>query len=277
MVTTEVLAPNKMPMSIQFMARYGEALLDAGYRILPIQPGTKKPGMMRQGQWFDYPQWSRHGMRETTAYELDVWATWPDAAIGVATGNVIAIDIDVPDEALAKGIQTLAFERLGVTNAIRIGRAPKRLLLYRAETAFAGFKRQPIEVLGLGQQFVAYGIHPDTGAPYQWPVDDLSELALSALPAITEAQARRFLDEAYGSLPPSFKPKTLALSLDAAQIAETQTADAVVSSQVVSTQSLRGTVEAISSALLHLPNDDLDYDSWVRVGLAIKGALNGEG
>jgi hypothetical protein len=108
-------------------------------------------------------------------------------------------------------------------------------------------------------------------------VDDLSELALSALPAITEAQVRRFLDEAYGSLPPSFKPKTLALSLDAAQIAETQTADAVVSSQVVSTQSLRGTVEAISSALLHLPNDDLDYDSWVRVGLAIKGALNGEG
>jgi hypothetical protein len=216
-------------------------------------------------------------MRETTAYELDVWATWPDAAIGVATGNVIAIDIDVPDEALAKGIQTLAFDRLGVTNAIRIGRAPKRLLLYRADIPFAGFKRQPIEVLGLGQQFVAYGIHPDTGAPYQWPVDDLSELALSSLPAITEAQARRFLDEAYGSLPPSFKPKTLALSLDAAQIAETQTADAVVSSQVVSTQSLRGTVEAISSALLHLPNDDLDYDSWVRVGLAIKGALNGEG
>ncbi|MFM7659142.1 MAG: hypothetical protein ACKO6H_00190, partial [Betaproteobacteria bacterium] len=79
MVTTEVLAPNTMPMSIQFMARYGEALLDAGYRILPIQPGTKKPGMMRQGMWHDYPQWSRHGMRDTTAYELDVWATWPDA------------------------------------------------------------------------------------------------------------------------------------------------------------------------------------------------------
>ena len=277
MAATEVLAPNTMPMSIQFMARYGEALLDAGYRILPIQPGTKKPGMMRQGQWFDYPQWSRHGMRETTAYELDVWATWPDAAIGVATGNVIAIDIDVPDEALAKGIQTLAFERLGVTNAIRIGRAPKRLLLYRADIPFAGFKRQPIEVLGLGQQFVAYGIHPDTGAPYQWPVDDLSELALSSLPPINEAQARRFLDEAYGSLPSAFKPKTLALALDEAQIAETQTADAVVSSQVVSTQSLRGTFKAISSALLHLPNEDLDYDCWVRVGLAIKGALNGEG
>lgn len=90
MVTTEVLAPNTMPMSIQFMARYGEALLDAGYRILPIQPGTKKPGMMRQGMWHDYPQWSRHGMRDTTAYELDVWATWPDAAIGVATGTSAA-------------------------------------------------------------------------------------------------------------------------------------------------------------------------------------------
>ena len=56
MATTQELAPAVAPMSISFMARYGEALIDAGYRILPIQPGTKKPGMMRNGQWFDYPQ-----------------------------------------------------------------------------------------------------------------------------------------------------------------------------------------------------------------------------
>ena len=29
------------------------------------------------------------------------------------------------------------------------------------------YKRQ-VEILGAGQQFVAYGIHPETGKPYQW-------------------------------------------------------------------------------------------------------------
>ena len=34
-----------------------------------------------------------------------------------------------------------------------------------------------------------------------------------------------------------------------------------------------GTLAAIRAALAWVPNADLDYDSWVRVGLALKGAL----
>ncbi|MBL0115859.1 MAG: PriCT-2 domain-containing protein [Sphingomonadales bacterium] len=38
-----------------------------------------------------------------------------------------------------------------------------------------------------------------------------------------------------------------------------------------------GTIEAVRSALIHIPNTDLDYDSWVRIGMAIKGSLGEAG
>ena len=159
-----------------FMAQLGAKLVDAGFPILPIQPGSKKPGVFRRGAWRDYPDWSRHGRRETTDHEVDVWGNWPEAGIGIATGRVIGIDIDVlSDPQLAKRIEDLAREMLGDTPALRIGRAPKRLLVYRADRPFKGFKRPPIDVLGLGQQFVAYGLHPETGQPYDWPLESLAD------------------------------------------------------------------------------------------------------
>jgi hypothetical protein len=39
----------------------------------------------------------------------------------------------------------------------------------------------------------------------------------------------------------------------------------------------RGTLDAVGDALQFIANDDLDYDSWVRVGMAIKGALGEQG
>lgn len=38
-----------------------------------------------------------------------------------------------------------------------------------------------------------------------------------------------------------------------------------------------GTLPAIRSALDWLPNDELDYDSWMRIGMALKGALGDAG
>ena len=58
------------------------------------------------------------------------------------------------------------------------GGAPKRLLVYRTVAPFKGIKRHPLEVLCLGQQFVAYAIHPATGRPYDWPEESLADLDL---------------------------------------------------------------------------------------------------
>ena len=112
-------------------------------------------------------------------------------------------------------IEGLAKRMLGDTPAVRIGRAPKRLLVYRAAQPFKGFKYPPIEVLGLGQQFIAYGIHPDTAQPYHWPVQSLTDIALDELPVITEAQAREFAKEAYLLIPAAERPKSVALGLRA--------------------------------------------------------------
>ena len=150
-----------------FMARFGARLVTNGYAILPIGPGTKKPGRFQRGAWADYPEWNRHAERGTTEVEVATWASWPDCGVGIVGGAVAAVDIDIKDDAdLALRIEQLARERLGDTPALRIGRAPKRMLVYRTNEPFRGIKRHPLEVLCLGQQFVAYAIHPDTGAPY---------------------------------------------------------------------------------------------------------------
>jgi hypothetical protein len=49
---------------------------------------------------------------------------------------------------------------------------------------------EKIELLADGQQFVAAGIHPDTGQPYRWNGGELGEIRHDELPCITEAEAR---------------------------------------------------------------------------------------
>jgi hypothetical protein len=115
-----------------FMAQFGARLVQNGYPIIPIQPGTKKPGCHRGGGWRDYPDWTRHAARATTKLELAQWRGWPDAGIGIVGGAVAAVDIDIAEDAeLAQRIERLARERLGDTPALRIGCPPKRLLVYR--------------------------------------------------------------------------------------------------------------------------------------------------
>ena len=252
-----------------YMAQLGATLVDRGFPILPIQPRSKKPGMYRQGAWHDYPKWSRHCERPTTENEVDIWGDWPESGIGIAAGCVIGIDIDVLDGEIAAKIEGLAKRLLGDTPAVRIGRAPKRLLVYRAAQPFAGFKYPPIEVLGQGQQFIAYGIHPDTGQAYDWPVESLADLSVADLPAITEAQAREFAQEAYVLIPAALRPKSLSVGR--------QAVGSVKAGECANLPEQRGTFAAVEDALTYIINADLDYDSWVRIGMAIKGALGDAG
>lgn len=244
-----------------FMERFGPRLVANGYSILPIMPGTKKPGRFRSGVWADYPDWTRHAARPTSEHELDVWRTWPDAGVGIACGIVVGIDIDISDPDLALHLERLARDRLGDTPALRIGRAPKRLLVYRTKAPFAGIRRAPIEVLGLGQQFVAHAIHPDTGRPYEWPEENLADIDFGDLPVVDELGVRAFLDSALALVPDHLRPARLATAPSTGGAAHAQA----------------GTLAAIREALAWIPNPDLDYDSWVRVGLALKGALGDAG
>jgi hypothetical protein len=53
-----------------------------------------------------------------------------------------------------------------------------------------------VELLAEGQQFVADGIHPDTGKPYTWTNGSPAEVAIGELPVVTEEQARGVITEA---------------------------------------------------------------------------------
>ena len=249
---------------LSYMARFGARLVTNGYGILPIGPGTKKPGQFKRGAWVDYPEWNRHAERPTTEVEIATWSAWPDCGVGIVGGAVAAVDIDIFEDAgLALRIEQLARDRLGDTQALRIGKAPKRMLIYRTTAPFRGIKRHPLEVLCLGQQFLAYATHPDTGAPYVWPEEGLADLDITELPEITAEDASAFLDEAYALLPEGLRQRGLTTASSTAEHLRSH-------SQI-------GTLPAIEAALAWLPNAELDYDSWMRVGMALKGALGGAG
>jgi hypothetical protein len=248
-----------------WMIEEGARLVDGGYPVIPIAAGAKYPGRYSSARgWEAMSGWQRHCDRPTKPFELDIWRRWPGCGVGVAGGLIVGTDIDVLDVEAADQIEALARVELGDTPAVRVGRAPKKLLVYRAAKPFQKMARHPVEIIAHGGQFVAYGTHPETREPYRWPVDDLSELPLSALPIVTEEQCRRFLDAAYAMVPAELRRKTLG-------------PDRSTEHYHAAGGELRGTRDAVRAALAHIPNDDLHYDDWVKIGLALKGALGEDG
>ncbi|MEG3640707.1 PriCT-2 domain-containing protein [Magnetococcus sp. PR-3] len=256
-------------MNENFMMQHGDRLVAAGFPILPIAPGHKYPGSYLQSKWTPYKGWNKHASRATTEHELAIWKQWPDAGIGIPGGMVAGIDIDVEDETVSLQLEQLAIQLLGTTPAVRIGRAPKRLLVYRTDTPFKGIKKHPLEVLCLGQQFVAYAIHPDTGKPYQWTNQELIDLSLADLPVIAEQQAHDFIDQGLALLPERIRPTRLPEQNTPVSYQPTY--------PMATSGDQRGTFEAVADAMRYIVNADLPYDDWVRIGMAIKGALGEEG
>ena len=257
MMTAEVVA---YPQN--FMAVHGDRLVDLGYHIIPIMPGSKAPGVYRSGVWGGYRDWTKHCDRPTKAWELSVWRGYPGCGIGVACGNTVALDIDVKDHDVALAIEAAAMRTLGETPAVRVGLAPKRLLVYRAKGVVRPIKRHPLEIIARGNQFVAYAIHPITQKPYEWINEPLDEIMIERLPAVTQEQCAAFLDEAEQMVPEELRQKRLSGTRSWENCANPDPL---------------GTVEGITSALEYLPNEDLAYDDWIWMGLAIKAALGSEG
>lgn len=172
-----------------FGDRAGE-LFDLGYEPLPIIPGLKRPAPTR---------WSQVAI---VAEQVRCWAErYPDHGIGLRTGRLVGLDIDILDPDVAHAIDELAGRRLGST-LIRVGLWPKRLLLYRTDEQFCKCTAGKVEWLGQGQQFVAFGRHPDTGRTYYWPEGETPfDVPLDDLPAVDEASAHAFLAEAQALQP----------------------------------------------------------------------------
>jgi len=141
-------------------------LLANGYEPIPVCGKAPK--------W----RWREGGITPEKLSEIE--AAYPDHTnTGLRTGRLAVVDIDLRDpehaEVVAEDVQSV----LGLTPAERVGRKGMALFFYNpnpigkitvsGRTPGDGCSERLVEFLGEGQQVASYGIHPDSGLPYEWP------------------------------------------------------------------------------------------------------------
>jgi hypothetical protein len=141
--------------------------------------------------------------------DVDTIAFWgdeyPDAInTGIRTRYTPAIDIDVYDGEMVEKIRQELLNLIPSGSILeRIGQPPKVLIPFQGVVPFnkiaIAFKSPDnkihrVEVLCDGQQFIADGMHPDTGKPYQWKNNTGSSVARKQLPIMDEALAHQIID-----------------------------------------------------------------------------------
>ena len=248
----------------QFLSR-ALKLHERGYTVLPVKPNLKR--VVIEG----WPS------LKTSVEDIHEWASsgYKNGNIGINTRNTPAVDIDVYDPVVAQKMEDWLLKKY--PNAcVRVGRAPKRLVLFRTDEPFRkmavtytdGKTDHKLEILGAGQQFVAYGIHPDTKAPYTWTtLDDPLTTDAADLPLLTHEKALKVLeyfckvcDEAGWELLSKNSSSSLA------------SGDGGLESfrpvLKISHETIRETLDIIA-------NPGRDFDLWLEIGMALHHQFEG--
>lgn len=237
-------------------------------KIAADQAG-KAPGRQNaQGTWGGYA-WQDYS---PSPNDIERWDR-SHANIGLKAGRYPALDIDVVNEQLANIIAGMATKALGKA-PIRIGRYPKRLLMYRTDENIGRMRmrfrdgkgvEQLVELLGEGQQYVIAGVHPVTREPYSLN-QDITEKGPRSLKKITRETIEKFFADLV---------ETLELSGCEIIHADTTAERAVERQNVDQAGLVAESVERLSMALKMVPNrteDFPDRDDYIRMGYAIKAA-----
>ncbi len=196
---------------------------------------------------------------------------------GLRTRTRPTLDADLEDARLAKIVGDVTDQTIGRAPR-RTGRAPrfavvcklvgepipKHILTIRERD---GRDLGKVEILGDGQQVVIQGTHPDTGAPYSWAngtaTGDASILcdALETLPVLSAAIIRDTLFPA------------IANAMQRIGLVTTTTGAALTDRAHVDQSSLLApSIDDLRNAVAVLPNDERNYDRFVKVGYATKAA-----
>lgn len=245
-----------------YMANEGARAADSGFHVFPCYPSEKFPGTYSDSRgWEHESKWERFCERPATELEIEHWSAWPDAGVCIACGPVVGVDIDIEDHALALKVREVATRVLGDTPLIRYGRRPRMMMVYRAERPMREKRLGPLVVLGLGRQFVGFGIHPVSGQPYEWEDGTPAEITVDELPGVSEGMVQNFLDEAIKELP---------LAMRATRARKADHVPGFNKGEL-------STREAISSALRFIPTDGADYKYFLDIGMGIHEALGGDG
>lgn len=263
-----------MISSIRMVSQQRLRLLAQGY--LPIPVTSPDPLDPSSGKRPVLKNWAK--ITELHREKIEDWAnSYPGAAnTGVICGRIVGVDIDVDDKELVDAFIYQTSELFGLAAPIRVGRPPRALLTFRTKTPFkklsSGSFVLPcgltarLEILGQGQQFVAAGIHPGTAKPYEWIGSSIFDIHADELPMIDEDRARQLIDlfekmaREHGGEP---HQEVLAREAQA--------------SRLVGCVNARPSIALVAEALQYVPNEDADYDFWLRVGFSLHDGLGDDG
>ena len=259
-------------MTDSFLKAYGQKLLNQGYPIVPIKRGYKWPEGVAA--------WQRIEANET---KLGKWLAngFADGGVGVLTRHFPAVDLDVRDADITDQLVAWCETNIGPT-VQRVGDAPKTLLAYRTDKPFPkvasgkyvdflGMEHK-VEILGDGNQFVAFAEHPDTGKPYEWvSAENLADVNASNLPCMTESHARQLIAFFESIVPDDWELAERAPSSKAVDtsIPEAERVLAHTKPKVTISQTkLRHEVSLL--------DPDMRMLDWVRVGMALFHQFDGD-
>jgi hypothetical protein len=193
------------PGQPQAVVALRRALVAAGFTPLPLF-GKAPPVFGKNGAKRGLGGWQN--LEDVTPEQIDGWGRdWPDATnTGILTRYAPALDLDILNEDAAIAAEDYIrwqFEERG-TVLVRIGRAPKRAILFRSVDPFSKIvanvtapngAAEKIEFLADGQQLAVAGIHPDTKQPYRWHGGEPGEIQHQDLPLITADEAQALIED----------------------------------------------------------------------------------
>ena len=254
---------------------YGPQLIARGYAITPIRRHSKAPLL---------PGWQK------TPFPLSAVPRYVGCGVGIVCGvgaaPVAAIDIDSRDADFAEWCERWWLEHAGDT-VVRVGQWPKRLLLYRWETAgrrkvtgpqwecLMGYTHR-VELLGAGQQCVAYGVHPETGREYEWtdlwggaattPAAELPVIGAALLARWSTAEVE---GAALCGLTLKAPPGGTSIGADASRDSAGEGSPTELRDPLQNYAPPLGLSIADARRLVAWAGDPANYDQWLTLGMAL--------
>lgn len=242
-----VVSLRKEQSSTHTIATAAAALVRNGYAPVPIKPGTKRPDLL---------SWSKIEIDERT---VEDWKSTGRGGhgVGLRCDLTPGIDLDISDESVLGDLLDWCDAALGVT-CRRTGRPPRVLLPYRCDAPFPKISSakyespdgntHQIEILGKGNQFVAFAIHPDTNKPYAWEGGDPLRIPAVDLPTLTPEMGWALIAHFESIVPATWKLVSRASAPSTAEHKGNpkKTAD----------------LRRLRSAFEVIPNEDRDWSSW---------------
>lgn len=150
------------------------------------------------GEAVGFPGWTTH---VTTPEEIAQWRLDQDLGVSIRLDHMIAVDCDVDDAEIAQGIYKILCGMIGKEPPRRTRADSDRWLVAMRlaegeqvlKSRYLLKNGECLEVLGKGQQFVAFGRHPK-GSRYEWTgsPSDIPTITPEVLKAFTDAVVKEY-------------------------------------------------------------------------------------